>query len=142
VAGGGHRYGGLQGRTLIRPGTGSRCGLTQRVGRPGAGPDKGTARQQEQEPRLPGRSQRARLRPLLSLSISQAFDSHLIVAMKYQFSLPNKVRLITVKDRKPLYLIETYNRKSLTAIIEFFSRKDLIGLGLRSDPTGWTTPAV
>jgi len=30
--GGGHRYGGLPGRTLIRPGTGSRCGLTQRVG--------------------------------------------------------------------------------------------------------------
>jgi len=52
-----------------------------------------------------------------------------LVAIKYKFSLPNKVRLITVKDRKPLYLIETYNRKSLTAIIEFFSRKDLIGLG-------------
>jgi len=52
-----------------------------------------------------------------------------LVAIKYKFSLPNKVRLITVKDRKPLYLIETYNRKTLTAIIEFLSRKDLIGLG-------------
>jgi hypothetical protein len=30
---------------LQEPGAG--CGLTQRVGRPGAGPDKGTARQQE-----------------------------------------------------------------------------------------------
>nr|YP_004927702.1 hypothetical protein TrlaMp57 [Treubia lacunosa]AEH99752.1 hypothetical protein TrlaMp57 [Treubia lacunosa] len=64
-----------------------------------------------------------------SFSISQASDHYIMEGIKTKFSLPNQVRLIAVKNRKPIYLIKTYNRNSLARVIDFFSRNDITSLG-------------
>jgi Cytochrome C and Quinol oxidase polypeptide I/LAGLIDADG endonuclease len=64
-----------------------------------------------------------------SFGISQASDHYILESVSTKFSLPNQVRLIAVKNGKPIYLIETHNRNSLARVIDFFSRNDIISLG-------------
>lgn len=64
-----------------------------------------------------------------SFGISQASDHYILEGVSTKFSLPNQVRLIAVKNGKPIYLIGTHNRNSLARVIDFFSRNDIISLG-------------